>query len=51
MIPGALMQEQTVVHAANARAHAATRARSHLWLDQRDVRFLVVVSLLRARKA
>ena len=37
MIPGALIQEETVEHAANARSHAAIRARYRAWLDQRDV--------------
>ena len=37
MIPGALIQEETVVHAANARFHAAIRARYRTWLDQRTV--------------
>ena len=37
MILGALIQEETVEHAANARFHAATRARSRTWLDQRAV--------------
>ena len=41
MIPEALMQEETVVHAANAQSHAATRARYHTWLDPRDVRLEV----------
>jgi len=35
MIPGALMQEGTVVHAANARSHTAMYARYRTWLDQR----------------
>ena len=37
MIPGALIQEETVGHAANARSHAAIRASYRTWLDQRDV--------------
>ena len=37
MMPGALIQEETVEHAANARSHAAIRASYHTWLDQRDV--------------
>ena len=49
MIPGALIQEETVVQAANAQSHAATRARYHTWLDPRDVMlgdFLKRTSLL-----
>ena len=37
MIPGTLIQEKTVEHAANARSRAAIHARYRVWLDQRDV--------------
>ena len=37
MIPGPLIQEETVKHATNAPSHAAIHARYRAWLDQRDV--------------
>ena len=33
LISGALMQEETVGHAANTRSHTATRTRCRLWCE------------------